>query len=97
MTRDFLYWELHEGKFIQGVRVGDWKAAKHGPNAKVELYDLGKDVAEASDIAAEHPDVVQKLTAIMQREHVPSPLWSDGPVAGAGKGKKKANNKKAAP
>ena len=93
IKRDFLYWELHEGKFIQGVRVGDWKAAKHGPNVPVELYDLGKDIAEAHDVSAEHPDIVQQLTAIMQREHVPNPLWPDTAPAATGKNKKKKKTK----
>ena len=86
IARDFLYWELHEGPFIQGVRVGDWKGARHGPNKPLELYDLGQDIAEAHDVAAEHPDVVKQLEAILHREHVPNPLWPD---ATAGKGKKK--------
>jgi arylsulfatase A-like enzyme len=94
IPRDFLYWELHEGPFIQGVRVGDWKAVRHGPNKPVELYDLGKDIGEAHDLAAEQPAVVRKLSAIMQREHVPDPLWPDTP---AGKGKKQANTGKASP
>ncbi len=77
MKRDFLYWELHEHKFNQGVRVADWKGVRNSPGQPLELYDLSKDQAEAHNIATEHPDVVQQLDGIMQREHVPNPLWSD--------------------
>ena len=94
IPRAFLYWELHEGPFIQGVRVGDWKGARHGPNKPLELYDLGKDSGEAHDVAAEHPDVVQQLETILRREHMPNPLWPDTPV---GRGKKKAGGGKAPP
>lgn len=87
LQRDFLYWELHEGPFIQAVRVGDWKGARHGPKKPLELYDLSKDIGEAHDVAAEHPDMVQQLETILKREHVPNPLWPDTFV---GKGKKKA-------
>ena len=31
--RDYFYWELHEGRSIQAVRFGDWKAVKNGPSA----------------------------------------------------------------
>ncbi|TAN36773.1 MAG: arylsulfatase [Verrucomicrobia bacterium] len=80
IAREFLYWELHEGKFIQSVRVGNWKAVRNGPDKPLELYDLSRDNAEAHDVAAEHADLAQQLTALMQREHVPNPLWPDTPA-----------------
>jgi arylsulfatase A-like enzyme len=54
---DFLYWEFHEGGFNQGVRHGDWKAVRK-LGEKMELYNLKTDLAEKSDSAAEHADVV---------------------------------------
>jgi len=43
-----------------------------------------------TDVAAQHPDVVKKLAAIMKREHVPSPIFKiralDGEGTGDGKG-----------
>jgi len=77
LTRDFLYWELHERAFIQAVRQGDWKGVRNGPGQPLELYDLARDPGETRDVAAEHPDVVRQLDAILQREHVPDPLWPD--------------------
>jgi arylsulfatase A-like enzyme len=79
MQRDFLYWELHEGPFIQATRMGDWKGVRNGMGEPLELYDLSKDPAESHDVAADHADIVQRLDEILKREHVPSPLWPDTP------------------
>jgi arylsulfatase A-like enzyme len=87
MRREFLYWELHEPRFMQAVRLGDWKAARHGPGAPIELYDLAKDISETRDVAAEHPDIVQRADAILKREHIESALWPDKAPAKPGKGK----------
>jgi arylsulfatase A len=73
--RDHFYWELHEGKPIQAVRFGQWKAVKNGPDAKLELYDLAMDPGEKSDVAAGHADVVEKAVALMKAEHTPNPDW----------------------
>ncbi len=74
-VRDHFYWELHEGKPIQAVRFGDWKAVKNGPNAKVELYDLATDPAEAKDLAASKPDILEKSVAFMKSSHTDNPDW----------------------
>lgn len=73
--RECFYWELHEGKPVQAVRFGDWKAVKNGPDAKPELYDLAKDPGESRDLAAERPDLVAKALALMKAEHAESPDW----------------------
>ena len=77
MQRGFLYWELHEGPFIQALRMADWKAVRNGPGKPIELYDLSKDPAETHDLAADHTDIIQKIEGILKREHVPDPLWPD--------------------
>jgi arylsulfatase len=41
-------------------------------NREVELYDLSKDIGETTDVAAEHPEVVQRIREIMQAAHVDS-------------------------
>jgi arylsulfatase A len=48
------------GLKLEAVRSGSWKLHL-GP---ASLYDLGADVGEATDVAAEHPDVVQRLRGI---------------------------------
>ncbi len=74
---DHLYWEFYERGGIQAVRRGHWKAVRTpmhtGP---VELYDLSRDLGEANDIAADHPEIVRELTQILETEHTPHPHWS---------------------
>ena len=66
---EFLYWE-YGGQVA--VRMGNWRAVKPRGRGKVEweLYDLSKDVSEANNVAAQHLDVLAKLVAIAEREHV---------------------------
>jgi arylsulfatase len=69
---EFLYWEFPEHEGQQAVRKGKWKAVRQQLNSGVidtELYDLSKDIAEQSNIAAQFPKVVADLEAIMEQEH----------------------------
>jgi arylsulfatase A-like enzyme len=72
-----LYWEFHEGGFMQAVRLGNWKGVRHGLNGKIELYDLATDAAETKDLAGSNPKFANKMLEIMKREHRESPLWRD--------------------
>ena len=74
-THEFLYFEIYEAFFQQAVRHGDWKGYRTGTKAPLELYDLKTDPAEATNIAADHPEVVKRIEAIMAQEHVPTPAW----------------------
>lgn len=76
----FLYWEFHERGFEQAVRMGDWKAVRHAPEARLELYDLGRDLGEQNDVAARHPEVVRKVEEYLSVVRTPSELWP-GPSA----------------
>ena len=51
---------------IQAVRMGDWKAVRPKPGAPLELYDLGRDVGETSNVAAAHSDVVARIEAYLK-------------------------------
>jgi arylsulfatase A-like enzyme len=75
--RKYLYWEFHEGGFMQAVRMGNWKAVKQGVNGKIELYDLDKDPAETQNIAESNTKIVSEVEEIMKREHRVTPLWGD--------------------
>jgi len=62
---DALYWEHH---LNSAVRDGRWKLVRKGRTKGCqldpwELYDLANDRAETRDLAAEHPDIVQRLAA----------------------------------
>lgn len=54
----------------QAARMGDWKAIRTdlltNPGAPLELYDLKNDVAETTNVAARHPDVIKKMTALLR-------------------------------
>lgn len=43
------------------------KKAKELKLYPVQLYDLGKDISEEDNVAGENPEVVKKLTALMQK------------------------------
>ncbi|KAA3660254.1 MAG: N-acetylgalactosamine-6-sulfatase [Calditrichaeota bacterium] len=74
---EFLYWEFPSYKGQQAVRMGKWKAIRKNifeGNLAIELYDLETDIQEQNDVAGAHPDIVEKIKSIMEREHVPSPV-----------------------
>ncbi len=71
-AHDHLYWEFAETNQI-GVRQGDWKlVVKKG---KPELYNLADDIHEDHDVAAQHPDIVERLVNVARSEHRDSPLF----------------------
>jgi len=55
---EYLYWK-------GAIRMGNWKGI--GRPDSLKLYDLAKDVSETTDLAAQHPEVVTKLSAFMQQ------------------------------
>lgn len=62
-----LYWEFHERGFEQAIRMGRWKAVRHGLNQPIELYDLETDISEQCDVAAQYPDVVARIEETLSR------------------------------
>jgi arylsulfatase A-like enzyme len=81
-AHDHLYWEYHGlWNGAQAVRMGRWKAVRLGghddPDAPVELYDLEADPGETTDVAAAHPDVVERARAVMEsRTQAILPGWN---------------------
>lgn len=74
--REHLYWEFYEVRPQQAVHLGKWKGFRAGGwSGKLELYDLSTDIGEERDVAAQHPEVVKRIQAIMRQEHSPSPRW----------------------
>lgn len=78
-AREFLYWELHEGRFIQAARFGKWKGVRNKPGAPLELYDLASDPSETTDVSAQNPETADKILQILSREHVDDPKWPVAP------------------
>ena len=66
----YLYWEF-PGK-QRAIRFGDWKCVTVKKDASLELYRIADDPREEHDLAAQYPDMVKELDAIMRRMHKPS-------------------------
>lgn len=53
----------------RAVRLGNWKAVvKTTPadqTGTIELYDLAADIAETTDVAATHPEIIKKVKEIL--------------------------------
>ena len=75
---EYLYWEFRAYGGQQAVRLGDWKGViqrmKQG-NRELELYDLARDVGERDDVAADHPELVERIRAILSEAHGESELF----------------------
>jgi arylsulfatase A-like enzyme len=67
----------HQVYFFRGmaVRQGNWKlhlkvrsTVKSRPAGPVpQLYDLSSDISEAKNVAEEHPDIVERLTKLIEQ------------------------------
>ncbi|MBL8212887.1 MAG: sulfatase [Bryobacterales bacterium] len=53
----FFYWSANK---LEAVREGDWKLRQG------ELYNLADDIGETRNVAAQHPDIVKRLTARLE-------------------------------
>jgi arylsulfatase len=62
-ARDFLAWRVPQHRVF---RAGDWKIISKNERSRWELYDLARDGTETTDLASQHPDVVQQLAAKWQ-------------------------------
>ena len=83
-SHEFLYWEFHERKFRQAALYdGRWKGMRVGlQDAPVALFDLDNDVAEQKDVAAEHPEIAEKISNYLKTARTENPNWVPkwGPV-----------------
>jgi arylsulfatase A len=66
-----LYWEYHSKGSAQAVRTGKWKGVRTNvrkqPSAAVELYDLDADPRETTNVAADHPEIVERIRRVMRQ------------------------------
>jgi uncharacterized sulfatase len=54
------------------VRAGNWKAIRIPMlTGRTQLYDLGADLHEDRDVAADDPDVFKRLEGMMDAAHTP--------------------------
>lgn len=64
----YLYWE--DGR-SRALRMENWKAVKPNKQASFELYDLESDPEELNNVAAQHPEVLEKMMAFAEQAHTP--------------------------
>ena len=69
----------YDGEELQAVRDGDWKLRLPGlknlrkwtefdaGTQEVELYNLASDLGEKKNVAADHPDIVKRLTTLAEK------------------------------
>ncbi|WP_430813948.1 arylsulfatase [Carboxylicivirga sp. RSCT41] len=76
---EYLYWEYPEYGGQLAVRIGNFKAicknVRKENNTTFELFDLDTDPQEQNNIAAQHPEIIQKVNQIIKNEHTES--WND--------------------
>ncbi len=93
-----LHWRQHGSKGNIALREGKWKLIhnREEAGAKPELYDLSKDISEATDLAAKSPEIVVKLSAKMKtwESQLKEPLWGKGSPGKQGDPKKKGTKKR---
>lgn len=84
---EYLYWESHPFRVdgedgAQAVRFGPWKAVRinvHRPSVRptIELFQIEEDPSEKHDVAAQHPDLVQRAAEHMDRRQLAIiPEWN---------------------
>lgn len=76
----YLYWEFHESKGRQAIRMGDWKLIRQPINGdtKVELYNLSEDIHEDHNLVTMYPVKVAELISIMDNARTESTLFNFG-------------------
>jgi arylsulfatase A-like enzyme len=83
---DYLYWEAAgstQNVIEQAVRWGDWKAIRPNARSSWELYNLKSDLAETTNLASQHPDVLQRLQRIADQARTPERVYQAAPKESA--------------
>jgi len=74
----------YKGFRLEAVRHGDWKLQLPGektPADEAKLFNLKTDIGEATDVAAQNPDAVKQLQALVA--DMKGDLGSDGTAPGS--------------
>ena len=70
--RDFLYWEFEETDQV-ALRQGDWKLISK--SGVPHLYNIKDDPSEQTDLAEQHPELVERMVEIIRCQHTDSPYF----------------------
>ena len=65
---EYLYWEY--GRQV-AVRDSKWKAIQPRKDRPWELYDVEKDISETTNVADQHPNVLQSMKKFAAESHTP--------------------------
>ncbi|MEZ6138225.1 MAG: arylsulfatase [Pirellulaceae bacterium] len=77
LTHEYLYWEFYEQGSRQSVRFGDWVAIREPMlTGEVRLYNVVADIAEQSNVADEHPELVKRAIGYLESAHIPNNNWT---------------------
>lgn len=60
-----LFWRMDNGADY-AVRSGPWKLVKTRDRGGIQLFNLGDDIGESNDLAADKPDVVSRLIELYE-------------------------------
>jgi arylsulfatase len=69
---EFMYWEFPAYGGQVAIRMGKWKIIWkdiNKGNKEVEVYNLEEDIQEQSDVASDHPELVDKFHQIIKETH----------------------------
>ncbi|MEM9020522.1 MAG: arylsulfatase [Planctomycetota bacterium] len=67
----YLAWEFYGYGGQKAVRFGDWKAVQtnvHRGNTAIQLYNLSEDLGETTNLADQHPDLIEKASEIFAND-----------------------------
>jgi arylsulfatase A len=75
----YLYWELRQRGGLQAIRMGDWKALRarvsRHPLSPIRLCRLSVDLAEAKNVARQHPEQVSRILPLFESARVESRVF----------------------
>lgn len=78
-THSSLVWTFPGYGGQVAIRSGDWKGVRQtlikNPDSPWMLFDLKSDPKEQRDVAAEHPEIVAQMNAILKDQYRPNPVF----------------------
>ncbi len=76
-----LYWRRKGVEGPIALREGDWKLLlRNSRDGGPQLYNLASDIGESSNVASEHPKVVERMMKALfaWEAELVAPLWGPG-------------------